>query len=160
MAANFLTTPAYGIDLFPSMGFGEVPAGAGTIETFGVRASHLFLPVLCLAYPAWAYVTRHLRASSLVELRKAYVTTARMKGLGRWAILFKHVLRNASFPLVTIVGSLFPAMLGGSILIERIFNLPGMGKLLYTAASLGDWPVITRACHDQRYTYRTGSTGG
>ena len=97
LLANFLTTPAYGLDLFPSMGFGEVPPDANWWVYVSTKASHLLLPVLCLAYPSWAYVTRQLRSAAITEGQKAYVTTARMKGLSRSAVLFGHVLPGASF---------------------------------------------------------------
>ena len=142
LLANFLTTPAYGLDWFPSMGFGTVPPGAGWWQAFRIRASHLFLPVLCLAYPSWAYVSRQLRRSAVRELAQPYVRTARLTGLSPRRVLWGHVLRNASFPLVTILGGLLPALLAGSVLIERIFNLPGMGQLLYEAALGRDWPVL------------------
>ncbi|OAV46115.1 ABC transporter permease [Lewinella sp. 4G2] len=142
LLANFFTTPAYGMDFFPSMGLGNLPADAGWWETLTVRGSHLFLPVVCLAYPALAYVSRHLRQSTLVELGKDYVNTARLKGLTERQIRWRHVFRNASFPLITIFGGLFPRLLAGSVVIERIFNLPGMGQLLYVSAVDGDWPVV------------------
>ena len=142
LLTNFFTTPAFGMDFFPSMGFGEVPEGAGPWETVRIRAAHLFLPVLCLAYPSWAYVSRHLRRSAAHEMEQAYVKTARLKGLSRSAILWRHVLRNASFPIITLLANIFPALLAGSVLIERIFNLPGMGQLLYDAALTRDWPVV------------------
>ena len=142
LLANFLTTPAFGLDLFPSMGVGEVADGAGWWTVLRVRAAHLFLPVVCLAYPSWAYVSRHLRRSAEAEMGKAYVKTARLKGLSTRRILWGHVLRNASFPVITLLGSLLPALLAGSVLIERIFNLPGMGQLLYRAALSADWPVL------------------
>lgn len=142
LLTNFFTTPAFGMDYFPSMGFGELPAGASVWEIIRIRAAHLFLPVLCLAYPSWAYVSRHLRRAAAHELDQAYIKTARLKGLSRSAILWRHVLRNASFPIITLLASILPALLAGSVLIERIFNLPGMGQLLYDAALNRDWPVV------------------
>ncbi|MCP9235962.1 ABC transporter permease [Lewinella sp. JB7] len=143
LLANFFTTPAFGMDIFPSMGFGDVPPGSGWFTSLKIRAGHLFLPVLCLAYPSFAYVSRHLRAAALLELRKPYVKTARMKGLTESQVLWRHVFRNAAFPLVTMLGVLLPALLAGSVAIEQIFNLPGMGQLLYNSATARDWPVVT-----------------
>ncbi|NJC26338.1 ABC transporter permease [Neolewinella antarctica] len=142
LLATFFTTPAYGMDFFPSMGLGSVPVDASWWETVSVRGGHLILPVLCLSYPALAYVSRHLRQSGTQELSMPYVRTARMKGLSERKILWGHVFRNASFPLVTLFGNIIPGMLAGSVLIERIFNIPGMGQLLYVSAVGGDWPVI------------------
>ncbi len=143
LLANFFTTPAFGMDYFPSMGFGDVPPGVGWWEEVQVRASHLILPVACLTYPALAYVARHLRAAALLQLRQPYVNTARMKGLSESQVLWRHVFRNAAFPLVTLLGGLLPGLLAGSVLIEQIFNLPGMGRLLFTSALARDWPVVT-----------------
>lgn len=142
LMANYLTTPAFGMDFFPSMGLGRIPENASWWTTFSIRASHLFLPVICIAYPSLAYVSRHLRQSAVQQLDRAYVKTAQLKGLSRSGILWKHVLQNASFPIITLLGGIFPALLAGSILIERIFNLPGMGQLLYNAALERDWPVV------------------
>ena len=142
LLANYLTTPAFGMDWFPSMGFGRIPEGTGLLGVMQIRGAHLFLPVLCLAYPSWAYVSRHLRGATLAELDKPYVRTALMKGMAGTRVLWKHVFRNASFPLITLLGGLLPALLAGSVLIENIFNVPGMGRLLYQSALARDWPVV------------------
>ena len=142
LLANFFTTPAYGLDWFESMGFGNVPPGSTFLEVAAIRLRHLFLPVVCLAYPSLAYVSRHLRSAAISELEKPYVRTAYMKGLHGRRVLWGHVFRNASFPLVTLLGGLLPALLAGSVLIEQIFNLPGMGQLLYDSATSRDWPVV------------------
>ncbi|CAH1001909.1 hypothetical protein LEM8419_02823 [Neolewinella maritima] len=143
LLANFLTTPAFGMDYFPSMGYGDVPPGAGWWMGLRITSSHLLLPVACLTYPSLAYVARHLRAAALLQLRQPYVNTALMKGMTGAQVLWRHVFRNAAFPLVTLLGGLLPALLAGSVLIEQVFNLPGMGRLLYTSALARDWPVVT-----------------
>ncbi|WP_116104993.1 ABC transporter permease [Lewinella sp. IMCC34191] len=144
LLANFFTTPAFGMNVFPStsMGYGFVPDGASWLTAFRIRAAHLLLPVFCLAYPSFAYVSRHLRSAAIEEMDRPYVRTAYMKGLSGGEVLWKHIFRNASFPLVTLLGSLLPGLLAGSVLIEQIFNLPGMGELLYRSANARDWPVI------------------
>lgn len=142
LLANFFTTPAFGMDWFPSMGFGTVPAGAGWGEALRIRADHLLLPVFCLAYPSLAYVSRHLRSAAILELERPYVRTAYMKGLSDSEVLWKHIFRNAAFPLITLLGGLLPSLLAGSVLIEEIFDLPGMGDLLYRSAVHQDWPVV------------------
>lgn len=142
LLANYFTTPAFGMDFFPAMGFGRLPPGASFGEWLRIKASHLALPVFCLAYPGWAYVSQHLRQAVSQELTQTYVATARLKGLTYARILWGHVLRNAAFPVITLLGGVLPALLAGSVLIERIFNLPGMGQLLYTAAIGQDWPVV------------------
>lgn len=142
LLTNFFTTPVYGMNWFPNRGFGDLPTDAGLFTVLGIRAYHLFLPVLCLAFPSWAYVSRQLRGSAVTELDKPYVKTARLKGLAGSRVIWGHVFRNASFPLLTLLGSLLPALLAGSVLIERIFNLPGMGQLLFDSATARDWPTV------------------
>lgn len=142
LLVNFLATPAYGLDIFPSMGLGEVPPDAGWVRLAVERAWHLILPVFCLSLGAVVYLSRHLRRSVGDEFNAAYVRTALMKGLSRRAVGRRHVLRNAIFPLITVLGSVVPGMLAGSILVEQIFNIPGLGLLLYRAATTGDWPVL------------------
>ncbi len=83
-----------------------------------------------------------MREAAINEIDKAYIKTARMKGLGVHRIIWGHVFRNASFPIITLLASLLPALLAGSVLIEIIFNLPGMGRLLVEAARNSDWPVV------------------
>ncbi|WP_116124896.1 ABC transporter permease [Lewinella sp. IMCC34183] len=143
LLSTFFTNSAYGMNWFPSMGFAQIPRGMGWWRALGEHIHHLALPVLCLAYPSFAYVARHLRAAALEELGKPYVKTGLMKGLSGSQVLWRHVFRNAAFPLVTLLGGLLPALLAGSVLIESIFNLPGMGRLLFTAATAEDWPVVT-----------------
>ncbi|PHI21017.1 hypothetical protein CEQ90_04860 [Lewinellaceae bacterium SD302] len=142
MLSSFLTTPAYGFDLFPTIGVGEVADGAGWWTYLTTRLHHLFLPVLCLTYPSLAFLTRQMREAARAEIGKDYVKTARMKGLGVHRVIWGHVFRNASFPIITLLASLLPALLAGSVLIEIIFNLPGMGRLLVDAARNSDWPVV------------------
>lgn len=142
MFSNFLTTPVYGLDLFPTMGVGEIPEDSNWINYLLIRLHHLFLPLICLIYPSLAYLSRQMRASTQDELGKPYVRTARLKGLGIHQILWRHVFRNAVFPIITMVASLLPALLAGSILIEIIFSIPGMGTLLIEAVLAADWPIV------------------
>ncbi|MEM6394754.1 MAG: ABC transporter permease [Bacteroidota bacterium] len=143
MISSFFTTPAYGMDWFPSMGFGRIPEGSSWLTVLWIRVQHLFLPVLMLAYPSWAYLSRQMRRSTVGELGKPYIMTARLKGLNDNQILRKHVLRNALFPIITLLAGLLPTLLAGSVLIELIFNLPGMGRLLVQSTLEQDWPVVT-----------------
>jgi peptide/nickel transport system permease protein len=106
------------------------------------RLWHLVLPVLCLTYTGFAYLTKQVRASVLNNLHSCYVRTARAKGLSEPAVIFKHVFRNSIIPLITITATLLPAMLGGSVIIERIFSIPGMGLLAFEAITSRDYNVI------------------
>jgi peptide/nickel transport system permease protein len=106
------------------------------------RLWHLVLPVFCLTYTGFAYLTKQVRASVLNNLQADYVRTARAKGLSEPAVIFKHVFRNSIIPLITIISTLLPAMLGGSVIIERIFSIPGMGLLAFEAITSRDYNVV------------------
>lgn len=106
------------------------------------RLWHLVLPVLCLTYTGFAYLTKQVRAGMLDNLRADYVRTARAKGLSNAVVIFRHAFRNSVIPVITIMATLLPAMLGGSVIIERIFSIPGMGLLAFEAVTTRDYNVV------------------
>ncbi len=106
------------------------------------RLWHLVLPVLCLTYTGFAYLTKQVRAGMLDNLRADYVRTARAKGLSNIVVIFRHAFRNSIIPVITIMATLLPAMLGGSVIIERIFSIPGMGLLAFEAVTTRDYNVV------------------
>ena len=106
------------------------------------RISHLILPTTCLTMTSLAFLSRLARSSLLEVIRQDYVRTARAKGLSERTVLFKHAFRNALVPLVTLFGFLLPAMIGGSVIIERIFSWPGIGRLYFDAILTRDYPII------------------
>jgi len=106
------------------------------------RLWHLVLPVFCLTYAGFAYLTKQVRAGMLDNLRSDYVRTARAKGLSNWAVIFHHAFRNSIIPVITIMATLLPAMFGGSVIIERIFSVPGMGMLVFEAVTTRDYNVV------------------
>ena len=138
----FFTTPEYGMKLFAGIGLGQLPSDAPFWSRFWETAGHLILPVWCVSYGALAFISRQMRGSILEVIQEDYIRTARAKGLGRERILWKHAFRNALFPIITLIAGVFPAMLAGSVIIEVIFNIPGMGRLAYDALILKDWPVV------------------
>ncbi|MEM6458496.1 MAG: ABC transporter permease [Planctomycetota bacterium] len=93
------------------------------------RAWHLVLPVLCLAYADFAFLSKLMRSSVLENYTADFVRTARAKGLREKVVLYQHVLRNSLLPLITVSAGVIPALIGGSVIIESIFSIPGMGKL-------------------------------
>ncbi len=101
-----------------------------------------FLPVIAYSYGSLAVVSRVVRASMLEQLSSDYVRTARTKGLSQKRVLYRHALRNALIPLVTLISGLFPAMIGGSLILETVFQIPGLGKTLFDAILENDAPVI------------------
>ncbi len=105
-------------------------------------AWHLILPVLCLVTIQTAGRSRYLRSSMLEVLGLDYVRTARAKGLSTRKVLFKHALRNAILPFVTIIGLDIPFLLGGALVTESVFSWPGMGRLFWEYAERGDYPVV------------------
>jgi ABC-type dipeptide/oligopeptide/nickel transport system permease component len=103
---------------------------------------HLVLPVVCLTYPGLAFLSKLMRASVLENLFSDFVRTARAKGVNEKDILWRHVLRNSLLPLITIAATLVPALLGGSLIIEEIFSLEGMGKLMIEAVKTKDRELV------------------
>ncbi|MBI3267581.1 MAG: ABC transporter permease [Planctomycetes bacterium] len=111
------------------------------VETFGDFLRHLILPTVVLCVQSVASDVRYMRASMLEVIREDYVRTARAKGLGEGAVIWKHALRNALIPIVTLVALSIPGLVSGAIITEQIFSWPGMGQLLYKSVVNGDSPV-------------------
>lgn len=116
--------------------------GTGSIGMLFQYGQRLLLPVFCLTYGSLAYITLQVRSSMEDTLQREYIRTARAMGLSERQIIWKHAGKNAAFPLITLIGSIFPALLAGSVVIESVFNLPGMGKLTLDAITGQDWPVV------------------
>lgn len=105
-------------------------------------AKHLVLPIFVGTVGGIAGTSRFLRASMLEVLRQDYILTARAKGISRRAVIWKHALRNALLPVITLLGLSIPSLIGGSVIIESIFALPGLGQLFYGAVMARDYPLI------------------
>jgi len=106
------------------------------------RLSHLVLPVGVSAITGLAGISRYMRSSMLEVVRQDYVTTARAKGLPESAVIYRHAFRNALLPVVTILGLSLPSLIGGSVIFETIFAIPGMGRLFYDSVLSRDYPVV------------------
>jgi peptide/nickel transport system permease protein len=106
------------------------------------RAKHLILPVLISAFGSLAGLSRYMRANMLEVIRQDYITTARAKGLDERTVVYKHALRNALLPVVTILGLSVPGLIGGSVIFESIFAIPGMGQLFYASVVARDYSVV------------------
>ena len=106
------------------------------------RWRYFIMPVIVLTLPNIAYFARFMRSSMLEVIRQDYMTTARSKGLGSRTVLYRHGLRNALIPMVTVIGLQLPRILGGAVIIEQIFAWPGLGLLAYDAIGRRDYPVI------------------
>ena len=106
------------------------------------RAWHIFLPVVLLSYDGFAGLSRYMRASMLEVLAQDYVQVARAKGLSEKTVILKHVLRNSLIPQVTILASILPGLIGGSVIIETIFSIPGLGQLGFESVLARDYPTV------------------
>lgn len=104
--------------------------------------SHLVLPITVITVGGVAGMSRFMRASMLEVLRQDYMLTARAKGLPTRIVIFRHALRNALLPVITLLGLSVPGLIGGSVIIETIFALPGLGQLFYAAVMARDYPLI------------------
>lgn len=105
-------------------------------------SSHLVLPLFVYTFGSLAGMSRFMRSSMLEVLRQDYILTARAKGLSNSVVIYKHALRNALLPVITILGLSIPSLIGGSVIIESIFSLPGLGQLFYAAVMARDYPMI------------------
>ena len=103
---------------------------------------HLILPVTIMSFAGLAGMSRYTRSSMLEVLRQDYIRTARAKGLPERVIITRHALRNALLPVVTLLGLAIPGLIGGSVIFESIFSIPGMGQLFYSSAMARDYPTI------------------
>jgi peptide/nickel transport system permease protein len=106
------------------------------------RARHLILPVGIASITSLAGLSRYMRSSMLEVVRQDYITTARAKGLSERAVIYRHALRNALLPVVTILGLSIPGLIGGSVIFETIFAIPGMGRLFYDGVLQRDYMVV------------------
>lgn len=118
----------------------EAPQSDGVAPIF-TNFSAMVLPIVTLALLSIAGFSRYMRSSVLDNINQDYVRTARAKGASSWRVLNKHVLRNALIPIVTLVGLALPDLFAGALVIESIFNFPGMGLLFWQSAQSSDFPV-------------------
>jgi peptide/nickel transport system permease protein len=133
-----LKNPATGMPLFPSGGMNSV----GQEHNLGDLLWHLVLPVTALSAEWAAWYSRFLRSNMLDVMHEDYVRTARAKGLVERVVYYKHALRNAILPLVTLIALDLPSLFAGALFVETIFSWPGMGRLFWDAARGRDYPVL------------------
>jgi peptide/nickel transport system permease protein len=116
--------------------------GFTTIRWFMDLLKHLILPVSVAAFGSLAGLSRYMRSTMLDVIRQDYITTARAKGLPERTVIFRHALRNALLPVVTLLGLSVPGLIGGSVIFETIFAIPGMGQLFYGGVMARDYPLV------------------
>tara|TARA_R110002049_G_scaffold246382_4_gene420471 strand:- start:3813 stop:5189 length:1377 start_codon:yes stop_codon:yes gene_type:complete len=137
----FLASPEY-IQLFPSYGLGEFNQNQSTFGKFFELIPHIILPLICFSYSSIAYISEQTRRSILQIESSDFILTARAKGLTKRMIYWKHMLSNTSFTLITQLGNLIPTLISGSFVVEYIFAIPGMGKLLVDSIGYRDYPTV------------------
>jgi peptide/nickel transport system permease protein len=122
----------------PTGGLATIGAGFSLSD----RIYHLLLPGMVLAFREVGVLVRYTRSSMLDVIRQDYVRTARASGLSEWSVTFRHALRNALLPLITMLGLMIPRLFAGVVIIEQIFQWPGMGRLAIEAILGRDYPVL------------------
>jgi peptide/nickel transport system permease protein len=128
---------------FPASNLNSIGADSfGTVEFILDRLHHLVLPIFVLSLGGTAGLARYVRGQMLEVIRQDYIRTARAKGLSEKIVIFKHALRNALLPVVTILGGSLPALFSGALFIEVIFAIPGMGRIAVEAVFARDYPLI------------------
>jgi len=140
---SFANTEA--LNLFPASGIQPVtgiPADAGWFEAMRLRLPYLILPIVAFTYSQLAFLSRITRVSTLEIIGQDYIRTARAKGLSENKVIYKHAFRNALLPIITVFSNVFPLAIGGSVILETIFTIPGMGEQVFHAILTKDYPVI------------------
>jgi peptide/nickel transport system permease protein len=132
---EFFGYPVLGMRSFVTEGF-------GTTEIVLDRIWHLLLPALIMAIHGMAGLSRYTRSSMLEVIRQDYIRTAKAKGVPEETVYYRHGLRNALLPIITLFGFLIPGLIGGSIIMESVFAWPGIGRLAYQAVLARDYPVV------------------
>ena len=126
------------LNWFPAFGATSPGADHAVVDRF----QHLILPGLTLGLDLAAALTRYTRASLLEVMHADYIRTARAKGLKEWAVIVKHGLKNALIPIITVIAYRLPYLISGAVIIETVFQWPGLGLLLLNAATQKDYPLV------------------
>ncbi len=127
----------------PVLGLHDKDAQAlGPVEHLWDLARHALLPLACLSYGTFAYLSRQMRAGMLESIRQDYIRTARAKGLPERLVVLKHALRNSLIPVLTLFATVLPTLIGGSVIVETIFDIPGMGRYAFEGLLQRDYNVV------------------
>ncbi len=125
--------------LKPAQGY---PVDANIFQKLYISLPYIVLPLICFTYSSLAFLSRTLRVSVLENIKQDYITTARAKGLPQNKVVWRHAFRNSLLPMITVLANVFPYAIGGSVILETVFTLPGMGFETYRAILGQDYPVI------------------
>lgn len=127
---------------FPAPGWAPIPDDASFWYTITQTSWRLALPLICWTYGSLTFISRQMRGGMLNVINQDYIRTARAKGLDEKTVIWKHALRNSLLPVITLFASVFPLAVSGSIVIEQIFAIPGMGKLSLEALLSKNYPIV------------------
>jgi len=131
------------LDWFPVYGLNSVGADQWPWYRWLLdRLWYLVLPVTCLTYGSLAGLSRYARAGMIDVIRQDFIRTARAYGFSEKIVVYKYAMRNSLIPIITLLGTLLPALIGGSVIVESIFSIPGMGKLSFEAILSRDYPLV------------------
>ncbi len=134
---------ASGLSWLPVLGLHDKDAGElGSLASWLDLLRHAILPLACLTYGGFAYVSRQMRSGMLEVMREDYIRTARAKGLPERTVVLRHALRNSLIPVVTLFATVLPALIGGSVIVESIFDIPGMGKYAFEGLLQRDYSIV------------------
>ena len=132
-----------GFDLLPVIGLHSTDYDQmSSLGKLWDVVSHCILPVVTMSYGSLAYLSRQMRAGMLEVIRQDYIRTARAKGLSERVVIYKHALRNSVIPIITLFASILPILVGGSIIVEAVFDLPGMGKYAFEGLLRRDFNIV------------------
>lgn len=132
-----------GFDLLPVLGLHD--KDADTFTSWGYAwdvCLHVILPIATMTYGSLAYLSRQMRAGMLDVIRQDYIRTARAKGLSENVVIYKHALRNSLIPVITLLASILPILIGGSVIVETVFDIPGMGKYAFEGLLRRDFYIV------------------
>ncbi|HTB05676.1 MAG TPA: ABC transporter permease [Bacteroidia bacterium] len=127
---------------FPAPGAAPIPNDAPLSYHITQGIYRLILPLFCWTYTALAFISRQMRGGMLAVIGQDYIRTAKAKGLSERTVIWKHALRNSLLPIITLFANVFPLVISGSVVIEQIFSIPGMGQISYNALVANDYPVV------------------
>ncbi len=133
------------INLFPASGVKPpegYPDGAGFLDKAKLSLPYIILPLICYTYSSLAFISRMMKGAMTEVMQQDYIRTARAKGLSEKTVIWKHAFRNSLLPIITIFANIFPAAIGGSVILETIFTIPGMGFESYLAMQSQNYPMI------------------
>ena len=142
-ASKWLLEHVFTFNWFPIFGISSEGARDWPFHKWFLdRLWHYILPVFCLTYASFAIMSRYARAGLIEVVRQDYIRTARAYGFSERVVIYKYALRNSLIPIITLLGVLIPSLIAGSVIIESIFSIPGMGRLFFESILSRDYPMV------------------